>query len=173
MTPADKTAIITLAKTFEKRRCDHSPDEPPLSTPDCLSSVIDPKDSKTNKHHYVIAVQDATLREWARSIRGVPSIFVRRSVMILEPMAEVSMNVREGAEREKLRAGVKRKRGDGNDDKPRVEKRKEAVNEDAGKLSTLFPSYSIVFRSRAFMMNKSLRLEILIPARRTPHQNNA
>ena len=138
MTPADKTAIITLAKTFEKRRCDHPPDEPPLTTHDCLKSVIDPKDSKTNKHHYVIAVQDATLREWARGVRGVPSIFVRRSVMIMEPMAEVSTNVREGAEREKLRAGVKRKRGEGNDDHPRMEKQTVAMGDkDAGKLSIL------------------------------------
>lgn len=45
------------------------------------------------------------LRRDARQIRGVPIIYVKRSVMILEPMSEPSSNIREGFEEGKLRSG--------------------------------------------------------------------
>ncbi|EFE44059.1 rRNA processing protein, putative [Trichophyton verrucosum HKI 0517] len=59
------------------------------------------------------------LRRDARQIPGVPIIYVKRSVMILEPMSEPSSNIREGFEEGKLRSGFiepatstgKRKRG--------------------------------------------------------------
>lgn len=53
------------------------------------------------------------LRRNARTIPGVPIIYVKRSVMILEPMSGKSTDVREGVERGKLKTGVvsgKRKR---------------------------------------------------------------
>ena len=41
----------------------------------------------------------------------MPSVYVKRSVMVMEPMAETSVGVREGVEREKFRGGVKRLAG--------------------------------------------------------------
>ena len=50
---------------------------------------------------------------WARSLRGVPMIYVKRSVMVMEPMAQASVGVREREEKSKLRAGVRKSAGSG------------------------------------------------------------
>src|SRR5436309_2984023 len=102
--------LIGRAKTYERRRCNHHTLENPLSTLECLSSVVDPKDSKTNKHRYVVASQDRTVRNHMRTIAGVPLIYISRSVMIMEPMAAATEDIRERGEREKFRAGLKGKR---------------------------------------------------------------
>lgn len=110
---------------MERRRCNHHELEQPLSTLECLASVIDPKDSKTNKNRYVVASQSEEVRRHCRAIRGVPLVYVKRSVMVMEPMAEASLNAREGFEKGKFRAGIrgkhqgvsmKRKRQDGSDE---------------------------------------------------------
>ena len=44
-----------------------------------------------------------------RRIAGVPLVYVNRSVMIMEPMSEVAVEVREGSERGKLRSGLMKK----------------------------------------------------------------
>ncbi|KAJ5717914.1 hypothetical protein N7488_003560 [Penicillium malachiteum] len=46
------------------------------------------------------------LRAGARSIPGVPIIYVKRSVMVLEPLSTQSENVRDGVEKGKFRAGL-------------------------------------------------------------------
>ncbi|KAG5809000.1 hypothetical protein H9Q74_014334 [Fusarium xylarioides] len=114
---------IDLAKTLERRRCGHHPDDypEPLSTQECLRSVIDPKDTLQNKHRYVVASQDQEVRRMLRGIKGVPLIYIKRSVMILEPMADESVQVRAKEERSKFRAEIKnqlgkRKREDAEDD---------------------------------------------------------
>ncbi|KAF5561084.1 rRNA-processing UTP23 [Fusarium napiforme] len=114
---------IDLAKTLERRRCGHHPDDypEPLSTQECLRSVVDPKDTLQNKHRYVVASQDQEVRRMLRGIKGVPLIYIKRSVMILEPMADESVQVRAKEERSKFRAEIKnqlgkRKREDADDD---------------------------------------------------------
>jgi U3 small nucleolar RNA-associated protein 23 len=99
--------IINQAKTFERRRCGHHELEEPLSTLACLSESVDAKDSNTNKHRYVVASQDKAVRAHMRQIPGVPMIYINRSVMIMEPMAEASEDVRTKEERSKFRAGLK------------------------------------------------------------------
>jgi len=66
--------LIDKAKTYERRRCGHRPEDypEPLSTKDCLASVVDPKDNKTNKNCYVIASQELEVRKHMRGILGVP-----------------------------------------------------------------------------------------------------
>ncbi|PFH57714.1 hypothetical protein XA68_14660 [Ophiocordyceps unilateralis] len=121
--------VIEAAKSLERRRCGHHPDEypEPLSTMDCLQSVIDDKGKGENKHRYVVASQSQDVRRMLRGIRGVPLIYVRRSVMILEPMSDESVQTRARDEKSKFRAEIKatlgkRKReeqaeaGDGNRD---------------------------------------------------------
>ena len=111
---------------MERRRCNHHTLDEPLTALECLSSVIDPKGSATNKNRYAVASQEEEVRRFCRGVKGVPLIYVKRSVMILEPMAEGSLDVREGAEREKFRAGLK-KRGAGV-----LAKRKRMEDADGG-----------------------------------------
>lgn len=105
--------LIDKAKTYERRRCDHRPEDypEPLSTKDCLASVVDPKGSKTNKHLYVVASQELEVRKFMRGILGVPLVYISRSVMIMEPMAGATAENREKEERGKFRAGLKRRSG--------------------------------------------------------------
>ena len=107
-----KQTLISTAKNMERRRCNHQALEKPLSTLECLSSVIDPKSTHTeadlvNKFNYVIAVQDEDVRRWCRSVRGVPLVYVKRSVMVMEPMAKGSTKIREGSERVKFKSGLR------------------------------------------------------------------
>ena len=104
-----KDALILIAKSMERRRCNHHVLDEPLSTLECFDSVIDPKKSQTNKNRYVVASQNEDVRRYCRGIKGVPLVFVKRSVMVMEPMAAGSINVREGMEREKFRSGLKRR----------------------------------------------------------------
>ncbi|PTB64438.1 hypothetical protein BBK36DRAFT_1124779 [Trichoderma citrinoviride] len=106
-------AAIELAKTFERRRCGHHPDEypKPLETIECLRSVVDPKGTGENKHRYVVASQNLDVRRMLRGVRGVPLIYIKRSVMILEPMADQSVQIREREEKRKFRAELKKMTG--------------------------------------------------------------
>jgi U3 small nucleolar RNA-associated protein 23 len=99
--------LINQAKTFERRRCGHHELESPLPELDCLKEVVDGKENNTNKHRYVIASQDGDIRAYMRQIPGVPLIYINRSVMIMEPMAETTGDVRMKEERSKFRAGLK------------------------------------------------------------------
>ena len=74
---------------------------------------MDPKNQGMNKHRYILAAQEEAVRAWARSLRGVPMIYVKRSVMVMEPMAQASVGVREREEKSKLRAGVRKSAGSG------------------------------------------------------------
>lgn len=73
--------VIDKAKNLERRRCGHHPDEfpEPLSTLDCLGSVVGP----SNKHRYVVASQEQEVRAKMRAIPGVPLVYISRSVMIV------------------------------------------------------------------------------------------
>ena len=92
---------------MERRRCNHHELEEPLSTLECLSSVIDPKGSGTNKNRYVVASQEEEVRRRCRDLKGIPLVYVKRSVMVMEPMSEGSLGVKESAEREKFRQGLR------------------------------------------------------------------
>ncbi|KAL8919190.1 MAG: hypothetical protein Q9208_006950 [Pyrenodesmia sp. 3 TL-2023] len=96
---------------MERRRCNHHELDKPLSTLECLSSVIDPKKSATNKNRYVVASQEEEVRRFCRGVKGVPLVYVKRSVMILEPMAESTISVKEGVERDKFRTGLRARPG--------------------------------------------------------------
>jgi U3 small nucleolar RNA-associated protein 23 len=99
-----KTALLKVSRSLTLRKCNHHILEDPLSTSECLSSVLDRKGKGVNKHHLVLAAQDATIRQWARQhVAGVPSVYVKRSVMVMEPMSVLSERARAGEEKGKLR----------------------------------------------------------------------
>lgn len=104
-----KDSFIATAKGMERRRCNHHTLDTPLTTIECLSSVIDPKNLKINKNRYIVASQEEEFRRHCRGISGVPLIYVKRSVMVMEPMAEGSISVRDGVERGKFRVGLRGK----------------------------------------------------------------
>lgn len=107
--------LIDKAKTYERRRCNHLPEDypVPLSAKECLASVVDAKDTKTNKHRYVVASQELEVRKHMRGIMGVPLVYINRSVMIMEPMAGATADNRDREERQKFRDGLKGGRGSG------------------------------------------------------------
>ncbi|PWY86863.1 hypothetical protein BO70DRAFT_386147 [Aspergillus heteromorphus CBS 117.55] len=67
------------------------------------------------------------LRREARSIPGVPIVYVKRSVMVLEPMSNPSDAIREGVEKGKFRAGLndETKKKEGGDGAGAAEKKKK------------------------------------------------
>ncbi len=101
---------------------------------DLLAGQPKGNEQAKNKQHYILATADAPeqeqeqkrrdhieVRERARLIPGVPIVYVKRSVMILEELSAASERLRLGAEKEKFREGLissdrKRKRGDEEED---------------------------------------------------------
>ncbi|KAJ8102642.1 Fcf1-domain-containing protein [Lipomyces tetrasporus] len=98
----DAKDAIALAKTFERRRCNHL--DTPLSQADCLNSVVNVKGK--NKHRYVIATQDPRVRSQFRAIPATPMIYINRSVIIMEPMSPATEAAKRRLEAEKLSAGL-------------------------------------------------------------------
>ncbi|KAH0556781.1 hypothetical protein GP486_005427, partial [Trichoglossum hirsutum] len=125
-------ALIDKAKTYERRRCNHHMLDEPLSTLECLSSVVDPKSSGTNKHRYIVASQDGEARSFMRNVAGVPLVYINRSVMIMEPMAEATEQVKEREEKGKFRAGLKSKRGG----QVGVKRKRDSEEEDGAEEGT-------------------------------------
>ncbi|KAF2013207.1 hypothetical protein BU24DRAFT_372413 [Aaosphaeria arxii CBS 175.79] len=118
-------ALIAHAKNFERRRCGHHELEEPLDTHDCITECVGP----SNKHRYVVVTQDPKTRAAMRQVPGVPIVYIAKSVMILEPMAEATEDAREREEKAKFRAGLK---GRGNADAGQKRKRDDD-EESAGQ----------------------------------------
>jgi U3 small nucleolar RNA-associated protein 23 len=128
---------IELGKKFERRRCGHHPDQypEPLSTLECLSSVVDPKSAGVNKHRYVVACNDQETRAALRLVKGTPLLYISRSVMIMEPMADESVQQRAADERAKLKAEIKRFNHEGKKRKRDNDNAAEDGEEAAGENS--------------------------------------
>lgn len=92
---AKDDAAIALAKTFERRKCNH---RILIEASECIKSVIGPE----NKHRYVVATQTAETREYLRAIPAVPLIYINRSVMILEPPSGATLIKQKQMERAKI-----------------------------------------------------------------------
>lgn len=100
-----------LAKTFERRRCNH---KEAIPGDDCLMSVvgaISPACSSsqcidglflscfanagdTNKHRYVITTQSHPLRTQLRTVSATPIVHINRSVVILEPPSDITLQAK-------------------------------------------------------------------------------
>ncbi|KAG6813080.1 hypothetical protein H0H92_014139 [Tricholoma furcatifolium] len=88
---------VDLAKTFERRKCNH---REPIPGEDCLTSVVGP----TNKHRYVIATQSQPLRVKLRNIPAVPIVHINRTVMVLEPPSDLTIETKANMEEKALHA---------------------------------------------------------------------
>ena len=121
------SGAINLAKLFERRRCNHSPSDP-LEPSQCIKSIVDIEGE--NKFRYVVATQDPDLRKHLRMVPGVPLIYMKRSVMVMEPMSSSSAQYASDFENQKLKAmlndseaGKVHKNEESNDARP-LKKRK-------------------------------------------------
>ncbi|KAI9512784.1 Fcf1-domain-containing protein [Russula earlei] len=86
---------VDLAKSFERRKCNHKEAMP---GDECIAAVV----GETNKHRYVIATQSHPLRVGLRAIPGVPIVHINRSVMILEPASDTTLQFKHRAEQDAL-----------------------------------------------------------------------
>lgn len=94
---------ISMAKEFERRRCNHNPKDP--KTPmECIESIVDIKGE--NKHRYVVASQDIQIRRKLRRVPGVPLVHISRAVMVMEPLSDASARVSKKKEVSKLYEGL-------------------------------------------------------------------
>lgn len=121
------------------RYCKHNDEEGAVEEWRCLVDLVagQPRGNEQarNKSHFVLAAAEASeeeqrrkgfveVRERARMVPGVPLVYVKRSVMVLEELSAASEGVRRGMERGKFREGIvgkgvgdrKRKRGEGEEE---------------------------------------------------------
>ncbi|KAI0408947.1 Fcf1-domain-containing protein [Xylaria palmicola] len=105
-------AVISFAKErIERRRCGHHPSDfpEPLKELDCLHSVVDPSKTGVNKHRYVCAINDEEVRSSLRNgIQVVPLLYIRRSVLIMEPASSTTVKARSRDEKAKFTAELKK-----------------------------------------------------------------
>lgn len=99
----ENQAAIAQANNYERRRCNHNPREP-KSPLECIESIVNIKG--LNKHRYIVAAQDINIRRKLRHIPGVPLIYINRSVMVMEPISDISEKVNDTTEKEKLYSGL-------------------------------------------------------------------
>ncbi|KAK5628264.1 hypothetical protein RRF57_003979 [Xylaria bambusicola] len=104
-------AVIDFAKErVERRRCGHHPSDypKPLEERECLHSVVDPSKNGVNKHRYVCAINDEEVRSSLRNgIQVVPLLYIRRSVLIMEPASSTTVKARSRDEKAKFIAELK------------------------------------------------------------------
>jgi U3 small nucleolar RNA-associated protein 23 len=72
-----------------------------------LKDVVTKGENGMNKHRLIVASQDEKVRAHMRQIPGVPLVYINRSVMIMEPMAEATEDLQTREERQKIRSGLK------------------------------------------------------------------
>ena len=94
---------IELAKTFERRRCNHNI-KAPKTPKDCIRSLVDVNGQ--NKHRYIVATQSVELRRKLQIVPGVPLVFMNRSVMVMEPASDATKKGAKLSENTKLQAGL-------------------------------------------------------------------
>lgn len=92
--------LVDLAKTFERRRCNHRQAIPP---DECLTDVV----GATNKHRYVLAAQSKHLREKLDAIPGLPLIhFNPRGVLVLSPASRATLRTKDVQEEKRRLEGA-------------------------------------------------------------------
>lgn len=81
----DKASTAALAaKKFERKRCPHTAN--PIASSECLRQII----GDENKYNYCIASQNLELREKLRQVPGVPLLYIKAHMVILEQMSSAT-----------------------------------------------------------------------------------
>ncbi|WWC72784.1 uncharacterized protein I206_106748 [Kwoniella pini CBS 10737] len=101
----DQQATTNIAKTFERRRCNH---RTAIDGNDCLKDMI----GQTNKHRYVLASQSLALRTSLENVPGLPIIhFNRTGVLVLSPPSIATIREKNKNEEEKRLKGLREMEG--------------------------------------------------------------
>ncbi|WVQ95412.1 hypothetical protein IAU59_002509 [Kwoniella sp. CBS 9459] len=101
----DVQRTTDLAKTFERRKCNH---REALEPDECLKDVI----GATNKHRYILASSSSALRVALQMIPGLPIIhFNPRGVLVLSPPSTATIRAKNKVEEERRIAGSKEMEG--------------------------------------------------------------
>ncbi|KAK6906425.1 hypothetical protein I203_100410 [Kwoniella mangroviensis CBS 8507] len=101
----DHQQITNLAKTFERRRCNH---RTAIEGNECLKDVI----GQTNKHRYVLASQSQALRTSLEIVPGLPIIhFNRTGVLVLSPPSTATIREKNKGEEARRLEGLKEMEG--------------------------------------------------------------
>ncbi|KAJ1962723.1 hypothetical protein IWQ62_003437 [Dispira parvispora] len=77
-------ALIS-AKRFERRRCPH---KTAVSGVACIREII----GESNPHHYAVAMENRKGRDKLRLIPGVPLLHFNRSMLVIEPMGQSTLD---------------------------------------------------------------------------------
>ncbi|KAL4821531.1 hypothetical protein BDW67DRAFT_172281 [Aspergillus spinulosporus] len=158
-TPIDETScLLSLLSPLSdvKRNKEHyilATADPPAPKPNSATQQETGKKRKRDADDGLQALKRAqALRRGARSIPGVPIVYVKRSVMILEPMSAPSEDIREGVEEDKLRTGLTdqsvRKSG-GTDDGEKKKKREPKKAKGPNPLSVKKPKKRVEQKATA------------------------
>ncbi|KAK9899583.1 hypothetical protein P389DRAFT_207241 [Cystobasidium minutum MCA 4210] len=93
---AASQAATDLAKTFERRRCNHW--QVKATDGECITGII----GKDNRYRYCVATQAPSTRGQLRRVPGVPILFEARGMILLEPPSDASVGQRKHLEESKL-----------------------------------------------------------------------
>lgn len=77
-----------LAKTFERRKCNHW--QVKETDGECITGII----GNDNRYRYCVASQSPATRGQLRRVPGVPIFFETRGMVLLEPPSDASVNHR-------------------------------------------------------------------------------
>jgi len=92
----EAAGAIEYAKSFERRKCNHWKTKD--TDDECIGGVM----GDLNRYKYCIATQSNKLRSDLRKVPGVPLLFEKRSIILLEPPSEASVAKRHEIEESKL-----------------------------------------------------------------------
>lgn len=97
--------VIDLAKTFERRKCNHREAIPgdecisnvvgALLTPSFYESSPEATSGESNKHRYIVSSQSQPLRAKLRMVPAVPLLHMNRGVLILEPPSDATLKAKQ------------------------------------------------------------------------------
>ncbi|KAJ1678179.1 hypothetical protein EV182_004615 [Spiromyces aspiralis] len=87
---------IQMSKKMEKRKCKHGGQD--ILSEECIASIV----GDTNQHNYCVAMQDSGVRAKLRRVPGVPILHIHRSVLVLEPPSQATLDTNAERERKKL-----------------------------------------------------------------------
>lgn len=96
---------VDLAKTFERRKCNH---REAIPGDECISNVVgalltarfcEPSpqtiSGESNKHRYIVSTQSQPLRAKLRMVPAVPLLHMNRGVLILEPPSDATLKTKQ------------------------------------------------------------------------------
>lgn len=87
---------VELAQTFERRKCNHW--EMKETDAECIQGIV----GDENQYRYCVVTQSPALRNKLRKVPGVPLVFEKRGMILMEPPSDASVGRRKEVRRSYL-----------------------------------------------------------------------